>query len=77
MTQNVGIAITDTRAQTAVHMTNMTNFDKRCGRHHYSERFTLCIRMPVIPGEIEAAVRAAIQVTHIIVEGNSGSCGNN
>jgi stress-induced morphogen len=33
--------------------------------------------MPVTPGEIEAAVRAAIQVTHIKVEDNSGSCGDN
>jgi len=33
--------------------------------------------MPVTPEEIEAAVRAALQVTHIKVEDNSGSCGNN
>jgi hypothetical protein len=33
--------------------------------------------MPVTPGEIEDALRAAIQVTHISVEDNSGSCGNN
>jgi stress-induced morphogen len=35
------------------------------------------VTMPITPAELEAAVRAAIQVTHIEVEDNSGSCGDN
>lgn len=31
--------------------------------------------MTVTPEELEAAIRAAIQVTHVIVEDNSGGCG--
>jgi hypothetical protein len=31
------------------------------GHHHYPDHFTLCVRMPVTPGEMEAVVRAAIQ----------------
>ena len=38
--------------------------------HRYSACFTLCIKMPVTPGEIEAAERSAINFTHIKVEDN-------
>jgi len=31
--------------------------------------------MTVTPEELEAAIRAAIQVTHVEVEDNSGGCG--
>lgn len=31
--------------------------------------------MPVTPGELETAIRAALQVTHIEVEDNSSGCG--
>jgi stress-induced morphogen len=31
--------------------------------------------MPVTPGELEAAIRAAIKVSHVEVEDNSGGCG--
>jgi hypothetical protein len=33
--------------------------------------------MPVTPEELEAGVRAAIEVTYMKVEDNSGSCGDN
>jgi hypothetical protein len=31
--------------------------------------------MPFTPEELEAAIRAAIQVIHVNVEDNSGGCG--
>jgi len=33
--------------------------------------------MPVTPEELEAAIRASIQVTHVQVEDNSSGCGDN
>jgi hypothetical protein len=34
------------------------------------------LTMPITSGDLEAAVRAAIQVTHINVEDRSNGCGN-
>ncbi len=33
--------------------------------------------MPVTPDELKAAIRAAIQVTHVEVEDSSSGCGEN
>jgi len=33
--------------------------------------------MPIAPDDLKAAVRAAIQVTHMEVEDNSSGCGDN
>jgi len=32
-------------------------------------------KMPVTPDELEAAIRAAMQVTHVHIEDNSSGCG--
>ena len=48
-------------AQTSYLMSWITQVLIVGGHHHHPDRFTLCVIMPVTLGEIEAAVRAAIE----------------
>lgn len=41
----------------------------------HDHTFISSTTMTVTPEELEAAIRAAIQVTHVEVEDNSGGCG--